>query len=58
MNEPVLVPHIESGTDARNIEAVRLFNRGLIAVVLRFMDSEDVITVIEEVHAVEWHRQW
>jgi hypothetical protein len=55
MNEPVLVPHIKSGADARNIEPMRVFDRGLIAVVLRFMDSEDVITVIDELHAVEWH---
>jgi hypothetical protein len=58
VNEPLLVPEVETCPDARNIAAVRLFDRRLVSIALYLDRIKDPITVVDEVHAIAGQRLW
>jgi hypothetical protein len=55
MNQPVLVPDVETGSDARDVETVRVFDRRLIRVVLHHRRVKNSVAVIDEMHAISGH---
>jgi hypothetical protein len=56
MNEPVLVPDIETSSDARDVETVRMLDRRLVCIVFHHRRVEDALAVIDEMYAVSGHQ--
>jgi hypothetical protein len=56
MNEPALVPNVESGPNAGNIYAMGMLDRAVIRVAIKLHRIENVVPVIEEMNAIQAHR--
>lgn len=52
MNEPLLVPNLEASADARNVEAVRLFDRRCIRAALDLYRVEKKVLAIKETDTI------
>jgi hypothetical protein len=52
MNEPVRVPDVETGPDARNVKTMRIFDGRLVRIAFQHHRVEDMLAVIDEMHAV------
>jgi hypothetical protein len=55
MNEPVLLPDIETRPDTRNVESARMLDRRLICIVFHYRRVEDALAMIDEMHAILGH---
>ena len=52
MNEPMLAPNLEPSRNARNVEAVRLFDRRYVCSALDLYSVKDMTLVIEETYTI------
>lgn len=56
MNEPTRVYDVESGADARNIEAMRMLDRLVVRIVLNHGSIENCLAVVDKMHVITRQR--